>query len=87
MKIFLLAGCLFLSTFATAQIHHTLSPESSLFYHEAMKSVKPEIAIFIGKKSDQLFRSLINGDSLISEFKKEVSFKTMSDENLKPSRF
>ncbi len=83
MKIFLLAVCLFISPFLTAQMNYTLSPESSVFYHETMKSVKPEIAAFIEKKSEQLFQSQIDGDSLIQGLKKEAGFKKMSDENLK----
>lgn len=83
MKTVLLTFLLGTGYMSAAQIRHTLSPESSVFYRQALQYVKPEIMNFIEKKTEQLSSSKINADSLLSALKKEPELKKLNNENLK----
>lgn len=83
MKKFLLLLCCHFCLASNAQIHHTLPPEASVFYNEAMQSAKPEIISFIQKKSMQLAGKKVNADSLYLALKNEHGMKNIADADLK----
>lgn len=68
---------------SNAQMHHTLPPEASVFYNEAMQSAKPEIVSFVQKKALQLSGKKVNADSLFQALKSEPGMKKTAAQDLK----
>ena len=66
----------------SAQVHCAMPPEASLFYTNAMRSIKPEIKNLVEMDAHRLKNKNINADSLVNKLKNDPLLKEMKQHDI-----
>ncbi|MDQ2718844.1 MAG: hypothetical protein M3Z26_03640 [Bacteroidota bacterium] len=70
------------SLFSFSQVNSAMPPEASLFYTDAMRSIKPATKTLIEKDARKLKNRSIDADSLTRELKSDNLFKDMTQHDI-----
>jgi hypothetical protein len=82
-KLILFAYCTcLLIPFLNAQVSKTVPPDAIAFYDKVITIIKPQLKIFINRKSITLRDHNANADSLKKKFRNEILLKTMNNNDI-----